>query len=62
MTEIRTPSERECTRCQRHERWSDEDEQWRIDGDEAGDVHCVHDWDVTGTFTTVPGDAPDHEA
>ncbi|SEW30584.1 HEWD family protein [Halobacterium jilantaiense] len=60
MTQIRTPSERECTRCGRRERWSDDDVQWRID-DLAGDSHCVHDWDVTGSFNTVVRDA-DHEA
>jgi len=61
MTQIRTPSERECTRCGRRERWSDDDGQWRIDG-RGGDSHCVHAWDVTGSFATVPRDASDHEA
>jgi hypothetical protein len=52
MTRIRTPTERECTRCGRSERWDDADAQWRVDED-AGEVFCVHSWDVTGTFTAV---------
>ena len=61
MARIRTPSERECTRCGRREQWSDDDVQWRIDGRD-GDRHCVHAWDVTGSFNAVVRDAGDHEA
>jgi hypothetical protein len=61
MTRIRTPSERECTRCGRRERWSDDDVQWRIDGRD-GVRHCVLAWDVTGSFNRVVRDAGDHEA
>lgn len=52
MTQIRTPSERTCTLCGRSERWDDDAAHWRVDED-AGEVFCVHAWDVTGTFTTV---------
>lgn len=52
MVEIRAPRERTCTECGRSERWDDDDSQWRVD-DDPGDVYCVHDWDVTGSFAPV---------
>jgi len=50
--EIRVPTERTCLDCGRHERWDDAQTTWRID-DEAGEVHCIHVWDITGEFTPV---------
>ncbi len=52
MVEIRAPEERTCTACGRSEYWDEDAENWRVD-DEVGDVYCVHDWDVTGSFTPV---------
>ncbi|MFB6071646.1 MAG: HEWD family protein [Halobacterium sp.] len=52
MARIRAPSERTCTECGRSERWDDDEEVWRVDGEE-GDVYCVHAWDVTGSFRPV---------
>ena len=49
---IRAPAERTCTRCGRSEAWDDAAVCWRVDDDE-GDVHCIHAWDITGTFSPV---------
>lgn len=53
MVRIRAPEERTCTECGRSERWDDDVENWRVEGDAVGDVYCVHDWDVTGSFNPV---------
>ncbi len=49
---IRKPQRRECERCGRREIWSDEAETWQIaEGrDAVGDPHCIHEWDINGTF------------
>ncbi|MDL0126882.1 HEWD family protein [Halobacterium salinarum] len=57
MTDLRTPSERVCTRCGRHEHWSEDAHHWRI-GDDAGRVHCIHAWDITASFPVVGNDTP----
>lgn len=49
---LRVPEERTCEQCGRNERWDANAETWRID-DEAGDVYCIHSWDITGTFQPV---------
>ena len=54
--EIRTPDERTCQQCGRHESWDDGETTWRI-GDSAGEPFCVHTWDVTGSFTPVAEDS-----
>ena len=60
MAELRTPDERECERCDRVEVWDDDHETWRVaDADVAdgvvgvGDVHCVHEWDIDGSFRPI---------
>jgi hypothetical protein len=55
MAELRTPDERECERCDRVEVWDDDHETWRVaDADDAiGDVHCVHEWDIDGSFRPI---------
>jgi len=56
-TKLRTPEERTCERCGREERWDEDDRVWRIvreDGEpKVGDVYCIHEWDITGTFTPI---------
>lgn len=53
MVDIRAPKERTCTECGRSERWDEDAGNWRVADDEVGNVYCVHDWDVTGTFTPI---------
>ena len=43
------PTERTCELCGRVERWDEGVEGWRID-EEPGDVYCIHDWDINGTY------------
>lgn len=54
---LRAPRERTCERCGRHEVWSEAAGCWQVatdDGDHrVGRVFCVHEWDVTGSFTPV---------
>lgn len=51
---IRKPTNRECEICGRRETWEASGESWVIDtsdGEPAvGDPHCIHEWDITGTF------------
>lgn len=43
------PQERECVLCGRQDVWSDEGTNWRIARE--GDAHCIHEWDINGTYT-----------
>lgn len=48
---IRKPTKRACEVCGRRERWEPEEETWVIaSSDEVGDPHCIHEWDINGTF------------
>ncbi|MFC7096354.1 HEWD family protein [Halobaculum marinum] len=47
---IRRPRERVCERCGREERFDDATESWVVADDAAGEVYCVHEWDINGTF------------
>lgn len=47
--ELRRPGERTCERCTRHEEW--DDGSWRVV--DAGDVFCVHEWDIDGSFVPL---------
>lgn len=53
-TELQTPQRRECECCGRHEVWNTRAESWRIATDDgerlAGNLHCIHEWDIDGTF------------
>ncbi|MFO8114625.1 MAG: HEWD family protein [Halorubrum sp.] len=49
---ITPPRERECELCGRRERWNDEAVGWQID-DEPGEVYCIHEWDINGTFAPL---------
>jgi hypothetical protein len=67
MTTLRKPDERECERCGRREIWDDEHDTWRVATDDpdaadaastddagvVGDVHCVHEWDIDGSFRPI---------
>jgi len=54
MAELRKPDERECERCGRREVWDDDHVTWRVADDDAhGDVHCVHAWDIDGSFRPI---------
>ncbi|MGM0604718.1 MAG: HEWD family protein [Halobacteriota archaeon] len=46
---LRTPTERTCELCGRTERWDEDRASWQI-CDEAGNVYCIHEWDINGTF------------
>ncbi|MFC6716722.1 HEWD family protein [Natrialbaceae archaeon GCM10025810] len=56
---LRKPTERECERCERAEVWDEELAAWQIareDGEKlAGNPHCIHEWDINGTFNPVNG-------
>ena len=55
MTTIVPPTERICERCGREDVWDPERENWVIDG-EAGHPHCLHEWDINGTYNPLRGD------
>ncbi|EMA60290.1 HEWD family protein [Halorubrum kocurii] len=49
---ITPPEERKCELCGREERWDDDADGWRIT-DDPGNVYCIHEWDINGTFTPL---------
>jgi hypothetical protein len=55
MVRLRTPTHRRCERCGRREHWNDE--SWVVvrtdDGPVTGDPFCLHEWDITGTFSPI---------
>jgi len=57
MTLITSPIERTCERCGRRDVWDDTDSTWRIEVEDgtkqSGDPHCLHEWDINGTFNPV---------
>lgn len=54
-TPIRAPAKRECERCGRREAWNESGQSWviaRTNGENpVGDPHCIHEWDINGTFS-----------
>jgi hypothetical protein len=54
---LRRPELRTCEQCGRRERWDPEHRGWVVatEGTSAvvGDVYCIHEWDINGTFSTV---------
>ncbi|MFP8958175.1 HEWD family protein [Natrialbaceae archaeon A-CW3] len=49
--QLRKPTERTCERCGRTERWATGRSAWkRADGGDRGSPHCIHEWDINGTF------------
>jgi hypothetical protein len=54
VADLQPPRERVCERCGRHDVWSDERGTWvAASDDERGNAHCVHAWDITGTYNPV---------
>ncbi len=53
-TELRTPQKRACECCSRYEVWDTDDGFWKIATDDnerlTGNPHCIHEWDIDGTF------------
>jgi hypothetical protein len=52
MAILEPPDARTCERCGREEVWSDERGTW-VGADTLGNPHCVHVWDITGTYNPV---------
>ncbi|PSP18660.1 hypothetical protein BRC62_02665 [Halobacteriales archaeon QH_10_67_13] len=46
------PTERSCERCGRRERWDDDEQTWR-GLTPPGTPHCLHEWDITGTYNPL---------
>ncbi len=57
---VRTPTARVCERCGRVEHWNDDCDGWQIaiedDEKQVGNPHCLHEWDINGTFNPVVED------
>lgn len=57
--EIVPPTERECTSCGRRDVWDLETENWVIAREDGvrlvGNRHCIHEWDINGTYNPVAG-------
>lgn len=53
--DIKAPTERVCERCGRRERWDDEREAWQLEteDEEIGSPHCIHEWDINGSFQPI---------
>ena len=60
MPQLRTPDRRTCDRCGRQEQWDGAETTWRVatvDGERrVGRVHCIHEWDINGSFPPFPDD------
>ncbi|MFB6301622.1 MAG: HEWD family protein [Haloferacaceae archaeon] len=54
---LRSPQERTCERCGRREEWDPDAERWQVvrkdDDPVAGNVFCLHEWDINGSFVPV---------
>lgn len=54
MAVLEPPDRRTCERCGREEFWSDDRGTWVVtESGPAGNPHCVHVWDITGTYNPV---------
>ena len=55
--QLRKPTERVCERCDRAERWDEDEESWQVvreDGEpRVGDPFCLHEWDINGDFVPI---------
>ncbi len=58
--QVRKPTARVCEECGRAEQWDEDLEAWQLaleDGEkQVGNPHCIHEWDINGTFNPVDGD------
>lgn len=52
MAILEPPDSRTCERCGREEVWSEERGTW-VAADTLGNPHCVHVWDITGTYNPI---------
>lgn len=62
MDTVVPPKERECERCGRRDVWDDDRDAWTIATDEDGErqsgtPHCLHEWNINGTYNPLSGDA-----
>ncbi len=54
MTCLNPPDARSCERCGRSEVWSTDRATWvAADASSLGNPHCVHVWDITGSYNPV---------
>jgi hypothetical protein len=53
---LRTPDRRGCERCGRVERYDEKIGGWQAA--EAGDVYCIHEWDIDGEFVPIQDAVP----
>lgn len=57
--QLRRPTERTCELCDRREKWDENVDGWQIareDGEkQVGEPHCIHEWDITGSFNPIDG-------
>lgn len=60
METIIPPRERRCERCGRHDVWDETTQTWvaaEVDGEpQRGRPHCLHEWDINGTYNPIEGD------
>lgn len=64
--EIRAPTVRRCERCGRIEQWNSSQSAWicrRPDENRLPETrHCIHEWDVTGSFCPIVSTGTESEA
>ncbi|NUE02851.1 hypothetical protein HUB97_10160 [Halorubraceae archaeon YAN] len=46
---LRTPTKRVCELCDRAEKWDTDSGSWVVDT-VPGNIYCIHEWDINGTF------------
>jgi hypothetical protein len=61
MATIVPPRARTCERCGREDRWDDDAENWVVSEESPGNAHCIHDWDINGTYNPI-GEGRDGDA
>jgi len=61
MVTIVPPKRRSCERCGRVERFDEDRTSWvavTVDGERRrGKPHCVHEWDITGTYNPLKSES-----
>lgn len=53
MVTIDPPDHRRCERCGRVETWDEEAGTWVAHTADRGRAHCVHVWDITGSYNPI---------
>ncbi len=54
MEAIIPPRNRRCERCGRVDSWDSDAQTW-VAANERGSPHCLHEWDINGTYNPVEG-------